>query len=413
MERLELARLLGAPPLVGEPGMSPVVIDETDPGQFMTRFAIAAGGNGPVFLADPSWSAGARKQFSKSVQARPKEGNAGFPKSARGWLCIPSGGTSGEIKLARHDEDTIAAAVRGFCAHFGVRQVNALGVLPLHHVSGLMAWMRCALTSGEYRPCDWKKLEAGKYPALSTGDWFLSLVPTQLQRLLPLPEAVAWLRRFRVIFIGGGPAWPELMEAAAKVKLPVSLSYGMTESAAMVAALRPAEFLAGARSVGAPLPHARVTIEAGGVVRVTGESIFRGYWPEWRETDGFTTEDLGSFDAQGHLQILGRRDAVIITGGKKVYPAEVETALRTTGEFGEIAVIGMPDAQWGERVVACYPAAEKKPDLAKVENRMAAALSPHQHPKCYVAVAEWPRNAQGKLNRTRLTQLAQAASVKD
>ena len=66
----------------------------------------------------------------------------------------------------------------------------------------------------------------------------LSLVPTQLQRLLALPAAVAWLRGFRVIFVGGGPVWPELSDAAARAELPVSLSYGLTETAAMVTALR-------------------------------------------------------------------------------------------------------------------------------------------------------------------------------
>ena len=331
---------------------------------------------------------------------------------------IPSGGSGGGVKFARHDEETIGAAVRGFCAHFGLTRVNAVGVLPLHHVSGLMAWMRCALTGGEFVPWDWKRLEAGERLTLRAGaDWVISLVPTQLQRLLMAEEAVAWLRQFRVIFLGGGPVWPQLADAAAEAKLPISLSYGMTETAAMVTALRPEEFLAGDRSCGAPLPHARVTIDAEGVVTVAGESLFRGYYVNEAPKEkcnviryisgggpGWVTEDLGSFDERGHLHILGRRDAVIITGGKKVHPNEVEAVLRASGEFDDVAVIGLPDAEWGEAVVACHPPSGRAPNL----ERAVAALAPHQRPKRFIAVADWPRNSQGKVSRAELRRAAAA-----
>jgi O-succinylbenzoic acid--CoA ligase len=283
-----------------------------------------------------------------------------------------------------------------------VQRVNAVGVLPLHHVSGLMAWMRCALTGGDYLPWDWKRLEAGESPALTaSGDWFLSLVPTQLQRLLALPDRVEWLRRFHAIFIGGGPVWPELTKTAARLQFPLSLSYGMTETAAMVAAQRPADFLAGRRDCGPALPHARIEIAPDGAVQVTGASVFRGYWPGARAAGDFKTEDLGRLDESGRLHIVGRRDAMIITGGKKVSPLEVEAALRATGEFADVAVIGVPDAEWGQSVVACHPAGMKPPDLARVRTGL-GGLASHMHPKRYVAVAAWPRNAQGKLNRAAL-----------
>lgn len=321
-----------------------------------------------------------------------------------GWLGIATGGTSGGVKFARHDERTLSVAVRGFCAHFGIERVNAVDVLPAYHVSGLMARVRCAATVGTHVAWSWKRLEAGERPTLTkeSGDWVLSLVPTQLQRLLGSAEAVAWLRGFKVIFIGGGPVWRELTEAAAAEKLPLSLSYGMTETAAMIAALKPEEFLAGARSCGAVLPHAAVKLDAEGLIMIAGESVFRGYWPEMVAAREFQTEDLGRFDERGHLQVLGRRDAVIITGGKKVQPLEVEAALRASGEFADVAVIGAPDAEWGEAVVACYPAGGREPDLA----RAVANLSGPLKPKRFVAVADWPRNAQGKINRTLLKQLA-------
>jgi O-succinylbenzoic acid--CoA ligase len=322
---------------------------------------------------------------------------------------IPSGGTSGQLKFARHDQDTIAAAVRGICSHFAVERMNAVGVLPLHHVSGLMAWMRAALTGGEYVAWDWKGLESGNRPALRPGDggWFLSLVPTQLQRLLGSADAVAWLRGFRTIFVGGGPVWPALADAAARAELPISLGYGMTESAAMATALQPAEFLAGDRSSGAPLPHLRLDLTGGGRVRIAGPSLFRGYFPDWDDRGEFASEDLGRFDERGHLEILGRRDALIITGGEKADPAVIERVLRSTGEFTDVAVIGVADEVWGRAVVACYPATQRPPDEARVAAGV-QALASYQRPRRYLALADWPRNEQGKVNRAELERRAEA-----
>lgn len=347
------------------------------------------------FLCDPKW---ATDEVAKL--------GAAAAKVDEGWLCVPTGGTSGGVRFARHDERTLTAAVRGFCAHFGIERVNAVNVLPAHHVSGLMARVRCAETGGKHVAWSWKQLEAGERPDLGgeRGDWVLSLVPTQLQRLLTSAEAVAWLRGFKVIFIGGGPVWAELTDAAAAEKLPLSLSYGMTETAAMVAALKPEEFLAGARSSGTVLPHAKVHLDAEGVITVEGESVFRGYWPEATAAREFQTEDIGRLDERGHLHVLGRRDAVIITGGKKVQPLDVETALRASGEFADVAAVGVADAVWGEAVVACYPAGEREPDLVRAVANLQGPLKP----KRFVAIADWPRNAQGKINRALLKQLASA-----
>jgi O-succinylbenzoic acid--CoA ligase len=97
---------------------------------------------------------------------------------------------------------------------------------------------------------------------------------------------------------------------------------------------------------------------------------------------------------------------VIITGGKKVDPAEVEAALRATGEFDDVAVIGVADAEWGQAVVACYPAGAPEPHWERVRARLAEKLVGFKRPKRFVAVAEWPRNAQGKVNRAVLAEEA-------
>ena len=353
---------------------------------------------GWMLLHDPAWRPEERQRAGALLGRLYRK----QPKPRRGWLCLPTGGTGGVVKFARHDERSLGAAVKGFCAHFNLRRVNAVGVLPPHHVSGLMARVRCAATGGDYIDWSWKQLEAGRRPVIKGGPWVISLVPTQLQRLLRSRAAVVWLRRFEIIFLGGGPVWTELADKAAKAQLRISLSYGLTETAAMVAALRPREFAAGERGCGRALPHARVRIGRGGVVRISGRSLFRGYAGDRRRAAEFATGDLGSIDASGGLHILGRRDAVIITGGKKVHPATVEAALRATGIFMDVAVIGLPDVEWGEAVVACYPAGR----TGKLKLPALPELPAYQRPKRLVAIKPWPRNAQGKLDRSRLKAAA-------
>jgi len=353
---------------------------------------------GLIFLRDPHWSAAQRAMFA-AVQSKLENRKS---KMESGWLCIPTGGSSGGLKFARHDEVTLTAAVAGFCAHFGVNRVNAIDVLPPWHVSGLMARVRCAATDGRHLPWAWKQLEQGDFPEIeAAGRWLISLVPTQLQRLLANPAACDWLRRLHLIFIGGGPVWPALMEAARNATLPLSLSYGMTETAAMVAAQRPGDFAGGDRSSGCGLPHARITVGPEGAIRIGGASLMRGYLGEPDLTGEFVTPDLGAIDDTGRLQVFGRRDEVIISGGEKINLREVEAVLREQNCFADVAVLAVPSEEWGEILVACYVPLS---GAAWPEAEINRLLSRHQRPKHRLAfaAADWPRNAQGKLNRATL-----------
>ncbi|HVU19013.1 MAG TPA: AMP-binding protein [Candidatus Didemnitutus sp.] len=370
---------------------------ESDQECFKSRFSHAVAGPGSVFLGNPAWSI-AERQAAEAITAM-----ADKAPSGQGWLMIPTGGSSGGVRFARHDQNTIDAAVHGFVRHFGLARVNACGVLPLHHVSGLMAWMRCALTGGEHVALDWKTLSTGELvsPPDRADGWVLSLVPTQLERLLSRTDSTEWLRRFRIIFLGGAPAWASLLDKAARASLPISTGYGMTETAAMVTAVRPEEFQTGDRTSGKSLPHARVSLSGDGTITVTGESVFRGYYPDFSTSRTFATGDVGSLDESGRLRVLGRSDGAIITGGEKVFPAEVEAALRASNEFEEVAVIGLPHREWGSQVVAAFEAG-RPPDLASVQRHLDQSLARFKHPKKYVPVSPWPLDASGKIRRAEL-----------
>lgn len=363
--------------------------------------------DGACFLVDPGWGEREREQWEALAARRPADWDGKDAKERRGWLCIPTGGSSGAMKLARHDEQTLGAAVEGFCAHFGVSRVDAVGMLPAWHVSGLMAWARCAWTGGTYRAVAWKDVERSAARPAGEGG-FVSLVPTQLARLLGDAGAEAWLRSFQAVLLGGGPAWPELLARARAARVPVALSYGMTETAAMVAAQTPEEFAAGDVSSGRAMPQARIATDAEGRVVIAGASLFFGYWPEARAGAGdgaaWRTDDLGEIDAAGRLRILGRADALIITGGEKVNPAEVEAALREAGGEGlaDVAVLGVAHPEWGAEVVAlaCGEPGLEASLRAGVAVNLAAAKRPRRY--FFFKPEDWPRDARGKLNRAAL-----------
>ncbi len=369
---------------------------------------------GYTFLIDPYWTPVQRARFDEIKELKIEN-----PKSKiqRGWLCIPTGGSSGGLKFACHDEQTMSAAVGGFCEHFGFEKVNAIDVLPPWHVSGLMARVRCAATGGRYLAWQWKMLESGDWPELS-GEEIISLVPTQLQRLLADPQTVKWLQRLKLILIGGGPSWASLDDAASAANLPVVFSYGMTETAAMISAQTPDEFASGDRSSGRALPQARVEIcdvETGavvgadqcGIIQLTGSSVMRGYFGEEQNEGSFSTTDLGRLDSSGHLRVEGRLDDVIITGGEKVSARSIESILRRCDGLTDVVVLGLPHEEWGEEVVACYLSDHSHGD-ASLACWASDNLTKHQCPKGFMrfSAADWPRNDQGKVNRAELRRLA-------
>ncbi len=363
-------------------------VDGSDPAGILDRLASALASDAPVrvVLAGPG---------ADPVAAEP-------PGETR--LLIATGGTTGGPRLAIHTWGTLFAAARGVQSWLGGGPVDSLCHLPLHHVSGLMQVVRAWASAGSVRLAPWPEIARGAFPPARPGE-VTSMVPTQLARVLETPGGAAWLRGFRVVFLGGAPAWPELRARARAEGVPVAPCYGMTETAAQVTASRPEAFLAGCDDAGAALPHAQLEVRDGRIV-VRARSLFLGYEGDGPRTgEGFVTGDRGALDAAGRLTVLGRADALINTGGEKVDPAAVEAALRACEGVRDVAVVGVPDARWGEAVVAIVcglaPAAEPA-----IRARLHATLAPHEVPKRLVFAEALPRTAAGKPDRARLTALA-------
>ena len=144
---------------------------------------------------------------------------------------------------------------------------------------------------------------------------------------------------------------------------------------------------------------------------IQADSLALGYYPQPETLNPqstiphFPADDLGFFDEQGYLHIMGRRSNKIITGGENVFPAEVEAVIQATALVTDVCVIGIPDADWGQVVTAIYV-----PHAPTVSHQLLAAaiedkLSNYKRPKHWISVAKLPRNAQGKVNYEQLKEM--------
>nr|WP_293110795.1 AMP-binding protein [Okeania sp. SIO2F4] len=265
---------------------SKVLISEPKPTEFITSFIAAIGAGCQVFLCNPNWGKLEWEQVLKLVQPDIILGNIlnhkflggsleKISRSPRDNPCkktlpneqnlimIPTGGSSGKIKFAIHTWETLMSSVRGFQEYFQVQQINSFCVLPLYHVSGLMQFMRSFTTGGNLvNLSSYKDIFDKKEWNINSNEFFISLVPTQLQNLLQNAEIANWLSNFQTVLLGGAAAWEELFDAARKYQIKLAPTYGMTETASQVATLKPEDFLAGNNSNGQVLPHAKIIVQS-------------------------------------------------------------------------------------------------------------------------------------------------------
>ena len=407
-----------------------IFIAEPEPIQFIASFIAACAAKSQIFLCNPNWVKSEWEQVFDLVkpdlilgQITVREG--GIRSCSSEFLeidqlpliMIPTGGSSGKIRFAMHTWETLTASVQGFQHYFEVEKINSFCVLPLYHVSGLMQFMRSFTTGGKLAIQPFKELETGQKYDIKPEEFFISLVPTQLQRLLKNPDTANWLSRFHTVLLGGAPAWPELLATARKYQIKLAPSYGMTETASQIATLKPEDFLAGNNSSGQVLPHAKITIRSTkgeilcynqvGNITINAKSLALGYYPDrFDEREYLQLDDLGFFDENNYLNIVGRNSDKIITGGENVFPAEVEAAIKSTNLVADVSVIGLVDKHWGQVVTAIYVPTNPAVTVTALQTAIADKLSKFKQPKNWILVEDLPRNSQGKVNRDQLQEIA-------
>jgi len=226
---------------------------------------------------------------------------------------------------------------------------------------------------------------------------YTSLVPTQLHRMLDSSEDVAALRSLRTVLLGGGPIDPALRARAAGAGVTVVATYGSAETAG------------GCVYDGVALDGVGLAVEADGRLRISGPTLFDGYDGDPELTaralvDGwFRTEDAARIDEDGRLQVLGRLDDIVVSGGVNVPAPAVAARLRAHPAVGAAEVLGLPDEEWGSRLVAFV--------VGSLTLEEARAWVAEQHPRSWaprqlVVVDVLPMLSNGKVDRVALRELA-------
>jgi O-succinylbenzoic acid--CoA ligase len=274
-----------------------------------------------------------------------------------------------------------------------------LCTLPLSHVGGLSILMRSAIygTTAVVH----ERFEADRaLRALEREEVTLvSLVATTLARLLDagLREPLA----LRCALTGGGPVPPSLRERAQRAGVPVSLTYGLTETCSQATTLPAAALEDPAHTAGPPLFCTRLRIAQDGEIMVAGPTVA----PSAQLEQGWlATGDLGRLDDRGWLRVVGRKTDTIVSGGENVAPAEVEAVLEAHPQVLEAAVVARPDEQWGEALAAIVVHAPGAAlDQAALLEHCRRHLAAYKIPKDLRTTEEpLPRTASGKLLRREL-----------
>ena len=272
--------------------------------------------------------------------------------------------------------------------------------LPAHHVAGLQVLVR-SLRAGTTPVTLDPGFDVSELPsavrALGPGRRYTSLVSVQLAKILADPAATEALAELDAVLIGGGPMPPGLSEKAAAAGVSVVRTYGMSETCG------------GCVYDGTPLNGVTLRVDDTGRVALGGPTLASGYrnpvTPSPFVDGWFVTSDIGAVDDSGVLRVLGRIDDAIATGGLKVLPALVETALAGHPAIVECAVFGLPDERLGQRVavaVVLHPGATA-PTTADLQEQVSATLAATAAPREVHVVDELPRHGIGKLDRRALT----------
>jgi O-succinylbenzoic acid--CoA ligase len=314
---------------------------------------------------------------------------------------ILTSGTSGEPRPVSLTYGNFLFSAVGSAFNLGVEPSDRwLCCLPLSHVAGLSIVLRSVIYGTTAVLLDGFDTEQVATTLVSGDISVVSLVPTQLIRLL---EAGADLSRPRAILIGGGPVPPEALREALDRGATVVQTYGMTETCSQVTTLAPEDAARKIGSVGRPLLTTHVRI-ADGEILVQGPTVSR----EALDPDGWLhTGDLGRIDEEGFLYVTGRSGELIVTGGENVMPAEVEAVLLAHRAVADAAVVGRPDPEWQEAVCALVVLADgAEAGEEELRAHCSASLAGFKVPKRVDFVSGLPRTASGKLLRGQLPEPA-------
>jgi len=348
-------------------------------------------------------------------------------------LCYTSGST-GRPKGALLTQEALACnADNSVDMHGMSADDRVLTTLPLFHVGGLNIQTLPALRAGCRVTLHPKFDPVATFDAIERERITLTvLVPAQLDAMLAHPRwPTADLSSLRMITTGSTLVPMRIIRAVHARGVPLVQVWGATETAPIAACLHADEAIRKAGSTGRAARHCQLRITgpdgeqlpsgAAGEVWVRGANVTSGYWNDAPASakalagGWFHSGDLGHLDEEGFLTIDGRLKDMIISGGENVSPAEVEAVLLDCPDIAEAAVVGRPDARWGEVVVAVVaPAPGATLERARILALFEGRLARFKHPKELFFVSALPRSGIGKVSKEDVRQLvAKLAAARD
>jgi O-succinylbenzoic acid--CoA ligase len=316
-------------------------------------------------------------------------------------LIVETSGSTGSPKRVALSRRAVLASVEATARRLG-GEGRWLLALPASYVAGAQVITRSLVAGREPVLLDDHGSVAAAVEAVDVD--FVSLVPTQLRRMLDDDAETAALRSLRTVLLGGGPVDAGMRDRAAASGVSVVATYGSAETAG------------GCVYDGVGLDGVALKVDVDGRLRIAGPTLFDGYDGDPALTaealvDGwFLTSDAARIDEDGRLQVLGRLDDVVVSGGVNVPGPAVARRLREHAQVRDVEVLGVPDHEWGNRLVAFVVPAGGVPSLDQLRDFVAEAHPRSWGPRQVVVLAAMPTLPNGKPDRVRLRALAEAPS---
>jgi fatty-acyl-CoA synthase len=331
-------------------------------------------------------------------------------------LLVYTSGTTGQPKGAMHTRTGLLANTAAAIAAQGLNATTrTLSVLPLFHVGGLCIQTLPTLAAGG---------QVLLHPRFDADAWFDAvatwrptttlLVPAVMKALIDHPRwAQADLSSLAFINTGSQIVPLPLIETFHARGVPVAQVYGATETGPVSIALKPGDAIAQAGRVGQPALGVQVQLAPNGEIMLKAPNLMRGYHrsnePAFDAQGWFHTGDLARQHADGSYEVLGRSKELIISGGENIHPAEIEQWVMQRPEVADCAVVGLPDAHWGEvPVLVVVLHAGRALDGVALQQVLATKLARFKRPRQTRVVQALPKTALGKVQRAALVSLLTA-----
>ncbi|MFW5472543.1 o-succinylbenzoate--CoA ligase [Knoellia sp. CPCC 206450] len=336
----------------------------------------------------------------------PPHGDADLPADLA--VVVGTSGSTGVPKRAMLTAANLRSSIDATAARLGGHGQWLLTV-PAHHIAGLQVLLRSVVagttpdvldTSHGFTPASWTTAVDAMAP--TQGPTVVSLVPTQLTRLLADDAATERLARFSAVLVGGAATHPDLLARATVAGVTAVTTYGMSETAG------------GCVYDGRPLDGTSVELDADGRISVVGPTVAAGYLGDPARTSDafprpgtFRTDDVGHVDDDGRLHVDGRVDDLVNTGGLKVAPRLVEEAVARLDGIREAVAVGIPDPEWGEVMAVAVVTApgSTAPTVGGLRDQLRGILADAALPRAVREVDAIPARGPGKPDRQAIRAL--------